>query len=252
MRSTTLFLGLGLTMAAKVSAAPLSELSPSTRPLFTPICCDVDTGNATGVANVTSGESTNHTHTPDCVHEFNGKHNTTKVKGHATEGKNDTAEATGNPSPYPAFSATDYPHSHSVQAHNHTSEDCNHPSHHNTSTTSATHDKINHPKMLNASAEAAAHNHTGYHCTHPTHRNGTIPTGHSYKKKSVDPRVDVTVCLGADCQKSEVVTASVDSAGDLTGINMEDSKRMMRRQEREISYEDVATQMSGSLIVGGV
>ena len=251
MRSTTLFLGLGFTMAVNVSAAPLSELAPSTRPLFTPVCCSVHASNATGVANVTSGESPNHTHTPDCEHNSDGKQDITETKGHATEGKDHTAEVVGNPSPYPAFNATDYPHPHSDQAHNHTSEYCSHPSHHNTTSTGATHDTITHPKMLNTSAEST-HNHTGNHCTHPIHYKGTIPTGHSYNKKSVSPRVDVTVCLGADCQESEVVTANVNSAGDLTGINVKNSKRMVKGQDREISYEDIARQMSGARIAGGM
>ena len=106
--------------------------------------------------------------------------------------------------------------------------------------------------MLNASAEST-HQHTGYRCAHPTHHNGTIPTGHSYAKKSLSPRVDVTVCLGADCQESEVVTANINSAGDLTGMNVKDSKgTVMKRQDREFSYEDIARQMSGSLVAGGV
>ena len=247
MRSTTLFLWLGFIMAANVSAAPLSALAPSTRPLFTPVCCSVhasNASNATRVANIISGESANHTHTPDCEHKSD-------AKGHATEGKDHTAEVMSNPSPYPAFNATDYPHPHTVQAHNHTSEYCNHPSHHTTTSTGATHDKIIHPKIPNASAEST-HNHTGYHCTHPIHYNGTIPTGHSYNKKSVSPRVDVTVCLGAHCQESEVVTANVNSAGDLTGINVKNSKRMVKGQGREISYEDIARQMSGAPIAGGM
>lgn len=232
-------------MAAKVSAAPLSELAPSTRPLFTPVCCSVPS-NATRVANVTSGESSNHTHTPDCGH----KQDITKAKGQATEGNDHTAEVMGNPSPYPAFNSTDYPHPHTVEAHNHTSEYCNHPSHHNSTSIGATHGKTTHPKMLNASAEST-HNHTGYHCNHPIHYNGTNPTGHNYEKKSVSPRVDVTVCLGADCQESEVVTASVNSAGDLTGINVKNGKRMVKDHKREFAYKDIARQMSGAQIAGG-
>lgn len=247
MRSTTLFLGLGFTMAASVNAAPLPELVPSTRPLFTPVCCDIHASNATGVANGTSGESANHTHTPDCEHDYGGKHKitkahnvTTEAKGHATEGKEHTAQVMGNPSPYPAFNASGYLHPHTGQVHNHTGDYCKHPSHHNTTSTGATYDKIIHPKMLNASAESS-HNHTGDHCTHPAHH-----------KKSVFPRIDVTVCLGAECQESKVVTADVDSAGTLMGMNIQNSKRIVEGQDREISYEDVARQMSGALIAGGI
>ena len=64
--------------------------------------------------------------------------------------------------------------------------------------------------------------------------------------------VDVTVCLAADCQDSKVVTANVNSAGELTGVDAKDSKRVVKRQVSEMSYEDVAREMSGARIAGGM
>ncbi|CAF9937464.1 MAG: hypothetical protein ALECFALPRED_007257 [Alectoria fallacina] len=298
MRSTTLFLAFGFALAATTSAAPLSQLTPSMRPSFT-VVSRVDASTATGVANVTAGESPKHEHTPECEHNYNGKHNVTshythnldsEGKGNATEAEDHATKAMGNPLPYPGINASAYAHPHTVQAHKHTGDYCNQPFHNSTTTTGASYDKIIHPRMPNAEMPRAhnhtgyycthpshhngtsaphgykyhdkklmgpnsdeTHNHTGYSCTHPLHHNGTTTTiGHSYEKKSAIPSVDVTVCLGADCKESKVVTANVDSAGELTGIDAKDSKRQVKRQVSEMSYEDVARQMSGARIAGGI
>lgn len=66
------------------------------------------------------------------------------------------------------------------------------------------------------------------------------------------PRVDVTVCIGADCKESKIVTANVNSAGEVTGVDARHSRRMVKRRDTEISYKDVARQMSGGEIAGGV
>lgn len=220
------------------------------RPLFT-VVSRVHASTATGVANFTAGEFPKHKHTPDCEHHYSAKPNittlhthnlTSEANGHAPQGKDDAAKTTGNPSPYPGFNASAYAHPHAIQAHNHTKEDCNHPSHHNNTATSATYDKIIHPTMLNARADSSRNS--------PGHYIGTR-THHGGDEKSLIPRVDVTVCLGADCKDSKVVTANVNSAGDLTGVDAKDSKGMVKRQDTEISYEEVARQMSGAGIAGG-
>ncbi|KAL9137074.1 MAG: hypothetical protein Q9175_001722 [Cornicularia normoerica] len=257
------------------------------RPLFT-VVSSAPASTATGVTNVTADELPNQKHTTDCEHNHNAKHNitshhahnsTTESKDHVTKGKDHAAKLLGNPSPYPGFNASAYAPPHAVQAHNHTGDYCNHPSQHNTTTTGATSDKIIHLRKFNANVDSlhnntrghCAHlphyngtkthyelkhdgacNHTGYSCTRLSHHNGATTAGHGRDKKSVIPRFDVKVCLGADCKNSKVVTANVNSAGELTGVDTKNSKRMVKRQDTEISYEDVARQMSGGEIAGGV
>ena len=228
-------------------------------PLFT-VVSRVHASTATGVANLTAGESPSHKHTPDCERKYNADHNvtshlhnlTTQSKGHAMEEGQEAAKAMGNPSPYPRFNASAYNHPHADQAHNHTGDYCNHPSHHNETATDATYDKMIHPRMLQANAKSS-HNHTGDYCTHPSHHSSTTSTtANSYDKKSVSPGVDVTVCLGADCSDSKVVTANLNSAGELTGVDAQNGRRVVRRQDTEVWYEDVARQMSGAEIAGGI
>lgn len=156
-------------------------------------------------------------------------------------------------SPYPRFDA----HPHTAQAHNHTGDYRNLPSHHNSSATDATYDKIVQSRMLKTVANSS-HNHTSYYCTHPSHHNSTTATittttaGHSYDKKSVSHGGDVTVCLGDDCKHSKIVTADVNGAGESTGVDANNSKRMIQRQDTEVLYQDIARQMSGAQIAGGV
>lgn len=258
MRSTT-FLALGFTLAATTSAAPMSQLTPTMGPLFT-VVSRVPASTATEVANVTAGGLPKHKHTPDCEPDYSEKHNltthdvhssTTEAKGDASEAKYLAAKAMGNTSSYLGFNASAYAYPHSVQSHNHTGEYCNHHSQHNNTATGATYDKIIHPRMLNASAPSSP-NHTGYRSAHPSHHNGTTTAGQSYEKKSLISRVDVTVCLGADCTDSKVVTANMNSAGELTDVDTKESKRVVKRQDTEITYEDVAKQMSGARIAGGM
>ncbi len=247
MYSTTFVLALGFTLAVLSSAAPVSERASTRRSLFTPVCCQENPNNNTGVANVTVGGFPDHKHNPDCEHKYN------TTKGQATEGNDHATKTMGNPSPYQGFNASAYVHPHAIQGHNHTGDHCSHPSHHNTTSTDATYDNQIHSKMLNASADSS-HTHTGSYCSHPSHHNGSTTTGHSYDKKSVIPRVDITVCMGADCKDSTTVKANVNEAGVVTGVDAgkSKSKRMGEGQDREISYEDVARQMSGGEIAGGV
>ena len=65
------------------------------------------------------------------------------------------------------------------------------------------------------------------------------------------PRVDVTVCMGPDCKESKVVTANVNSAGEVTGVEARNSRRIVKRRDTEIAYKDVVRQMSGGGIAGG-
>ena len=66
----------------------------------------------------------------------------------------------------------------------------------------------------------------------------------------------MSVCLDADCKAMELVTAKVDDSGRLTGISPKNSNnggiRLIRRQDTGLSYEDLASQMSGTRIAGGV
>ena len=287
MHCNTLIITFGLTFAARTYAAPLSELVPDMRPLFT-VVSRAPANTATGMANVTAGKVPDHKHSPNCEHSYNATHTTIShdaqnmtsgTKG-PTEGDGHAAKVLGNPSPYPDFNASAYSHPHAVLAHNHTGDHCNHPSHHNTTTTDATYDKIIHPRMLNEST-GSLHNHTKCHCAHPSHLyngthphhaheyNGTHNTGHdscthaphhngtgvaehSHEKDTLVPRADVTVRLGADCKATEVVTADLSSAGELEGVHAKDGKRRAKRQDTEISYQDVARQMSGATIAGGI
>lgn len=220
----------------------------------------------------------------------NNAHNSTAgTKGLASEAEERAAKAMGDSSSYPGSNASAYAYPHSAQSHNHTGDYCNHSSHGNTTATGATYDNIIHPRILTASGPSSpnhtgcrcahpshhngtsangehkcgdknptvsspdeTHNHTDFHCTHRSHDNGTTGAGRSYDKKSVIPRVDVTVCLGADCKDSKVVTANVDSAGEVSSVDAKNGKRVVKRQDAEMSYEDVAKQMSGARIAGGV
>ena len=98
----------------------------------------------------------------------------------------------------------------------------------------------------------SSHTHTGYRCAHASHRDGTSTAGRGHDKKSVMPEVDVTVCLGADCKESELVRATLDGAGRLLGIEAKNSTGKIRRRDQGFSYEDVARQMSGAQMAGGV
>lgn len=51
------------------------------------------------------------------------------------------------------------------------------------------------------------------------------------------------------------MTAEVDSAGELTGVVAKKGERgvvVLERRDGEMSYEDVARQMSGAGIAGGM
>lgn len=286
MHCNTLVITFGLTLIVYSSAAPLSELAPDMRPLST-VVSSAPVSTATGVANVTAGKVPDHKHTLNCEHSHNATHTTTGhdaqnmtsgTKG-PTKGYGRAARALGNPSPYPGFNASAYSHPHAVVAHNHTGDYCDHPSHHNTTITDATDDKIIHPRMLNESA-SSLHNHTKCHCahlyngththhaqefngthnignsscTHTSHHNGTGVVEHSYtKKNTLVPRVDVTVCLGADCKDTTLVTADLSSAGEVEGVHAkDDGSRRAKRRDTDISYQDVVRQMSGATIAGGI
>ena len=287
MHCNALIITFGLTLAARTSAAPLSELVPDMRPLST-VVSSVPVSTATGTANITAGKVPDHKQAPNCEHSHNATHTTTGYDAQnmtsgsqgPTKGYGDADKALGNPSPYPDFNASGYSHPHAVLAHNHTGDYCNHPSHHNTTITDATYDTVIHPRMLNESA-SSSHNHTECHCVHPSHiynsththhaqvyngthnnsnsscthashHNGTGVAEHSDEERTLIPRVDVTVCLGADCKDTKVVTADLSSTGELEGLHAKDGKRMAKRQDTEISYEDVARQMSGATIAGGI
>ena len=284
MHHNTLIIALGLTLAARTSAAPLSELAPDMRPIFTSVG-SAPASTATGMANVTAGKVPDHKHTPNCEHSHNATHTTTSrdaqtmtsgTRGTA-KGYGHAAKASGNPSPYPDFNASAYSHPHAVSPHNHTGDYCNHPSHHNTTTTNATHDKMIHPRMLNASA-GSLHNLTACHCVHPshlnngshthhahephnttdhpcTHHNGTaVPEHeHSYQKRTLTPSVDVTVCLAPDCSDTTVVSADLSSAGRLQGTHAKIGRQAAaKRLDMDVEYVDVARQMDGATIAGGI
>ena len=286
MHSSTIFLALGFTLAATTSAAPLSQLTPTMGPLFT-VVSRVPASTATEVADVTASGLPKHKHTPKCEPNSSAKHNpttqdahnsTTEAESDASGAKDHAVKAMGNTSSCLVFNASAYAYPHSVPSHNHTGEYCDHPSHHNTTATSATYDKIIHPRILNASA-LSSHNQTGYRSTHASYdkdtsanyghkcadkkpmvasldethnHNGTTRAGQSDGKKLVIPRVDVTVCLGADCTDSKVVTADINSAGELTGVDTKDGKRAVKRQDTETTYEDIVRQMSGARIAGSM
>lgn len=248
-------------MAATTNATPLLDPTATMHPLFT-VVSRTPASTATGEANATTSKSPDHKHTPDCEHDYNVNHHnytihqahnaTTESEGHATEEANHEGKSKGHLSPYPGFNASAYAHPHAVQERNHTGRYCNnHPSHHNTTATDATDAKMLHSKMLNTSKDSF-HNHTEFDCTHPSHHNGTTTTiaEHGHEKKSVVPEIEVTVCLGTDCKDSELMTANMD--GKVTGVEVKNSKRKVRRQDTEISYEEVAREMAGARVAGGM
>ncbi len=104
MYPTTFVIAIGFTLAVLSSAAPVSERAPARRSLFTPVCCQENASNNTGVANVTVGGFPDHKHNPDCEHEYN------TTKGHATEGNDHATKTMGNSSPYQRFNASAYVH----------------------------------------------------------------------------------------------------------------------------------------------
>ena len=259
MHSTNVLLAFGFTMAATTSAAPLSNPTPTIHPLFT-VVSRIPASTPSGVANATAAKLPNHEHSPDCEHSYNANHNSTNERAHAstaedkddaTEGQGHDDESKGYPSPYPGFNASSYAHPHAVKAHNHTGCYRNASSHHNTKATDAVYDKTAQADMADAGAESLRA-HPGNGCAHPSHRNGNSTVGHSYDKKSVGPEVNVTVCMGRDCKDSELVSAKVNEAGKLVGMEAKSSKGMVRREDTGFSYEDFARQMSGARIAGGV
>ena len=277
MHCNTLIITFGLTLAAHSSAAPLSELVADMRPLST-VVSSAPASTATGIANITAGKVPDRKHTPTCEHSHNASHTTTTSHGAQnmtsgtrgpTKGYGRAAKALGNPpSPYPGFNASAYSPPHAVLAHNHTGDYCDHPSHYNSTITDATDGKMIDPRMFDARA-SSLHNHTKCHCAHPSHlyngthtrhacefngthnnsdydcthtshHNGTGVPEYSYKRDTtLVPRVDVTVCLGADCKSTKIVTADLSSAGQVEGVHAKDTKRMAKRRDTEISYEDV-------------
>ncbi|KAM0804875.1 hypothetical protein BDR22DRAFT_885545 [Usnea florida] len=291
MHHNTLIIALGLTFAARTSAAPLSELAPDVRPLFTSVS-SAPASTATGMA---TGKVPDHKHPPNCDHSHNAPHTTTSrdaqnttsgTRATTTMGYGHAAKTSGYPSPCPDANASADSHPHAVKPLNRTGHYyCNHPSHLNTTTTTdATHDKMIHPRMLNESAESLHNNHTDCHClhhpshlldngthshhpheyngthhnitdypcTHASHHNGTAVAEHSHEKPSLIPRVDVTVCLTADCKTTEVVTADVSTAGQVQGVYAKNGRRAAKRRDMEREYRDVARQMDGVMIAGGI
>ena len=260
MHASRLLLALGITLAATTNAVPVMSPTPTQPPLFT-VVSRIPESTASGVGNATAGKIPTHQHTPDCEHNLNGNHDsrtndthnsTTGDKGHVTEGEGHDAESTGHPSPYGDFDASSYAPPHSAQAHNQTGYHCDHPSHHNRTATDATYDQPTYPEKVNAS-EDSSHTHTGDRCAHPSHRNGTSRASDDYDKRSMVPEVDVTVCLGAGCEATELVRAKVDDSGRPSGIGAKNSNNgVVRRQDTGLSYEDFARQMSGAGIAGGM
>ena len=257
MHPTSLLLALGFALATG-NAAPLSNPTPTMHPLFT-VVSRIPESTASEVANATAGKSPNHKHTPDCKHNSNVNHNstanpaqnsTTEDKSHAMEGEDLGSQSLGDPSPYPGFNASSHDRPHTVQAHNHTGCYRKDPCHSNSTATDAVYEKTAYSEKVKASGDSL-HTHTGYRCAHPSHRNGTTTGDNSYDKRSVSG-IDVTVCLGAACKDSELVTAKVNDAGKLTEIETKNSKRIVRREDRAFSYEDLTRQMSGAHIAGGL
>ena len=259
MHSSELLLALGFTLAATINAIPVLLPTPTLHPIFT-VVSRTPTSTASGVANATAGKFPAHKHTPDCEHNHNGNHNstidhghhsTTEDKGHITEGADHDAESQGNPSPHPNFDASSYTPPNPGQAHNHTGHHCDHLSHYNNTATGAADDKPAYPEKVNASADSS-HAHTGYRCAHPSHHNGTSTADPSYDKRSVVPEVDVTVCLGSNCEATELVTAQVDDTGKLVGMEAKNGNGVGKRQDMDLSFEEFVRQMSGARIAGGV
>ena len=175
---------------------------------------------------------------------------TTEGNSHATEGKDRSAQPMDHASPHPGFNASSYARPHAVQAQNHPGCYRSHPLSSNTTGTNANCDKTAYSEKINAS-EDSLHTHSGYRCAHPSHRNGTTTQDHGYDKRSVG-EIDVTACLGADCKRPELVTAKVNDVGKLAEIEAKNSKSIFRREDTAFSYEEVAEQMSGARIAGGV
>lgn len=257
MHPTILLLALGFTLAT-TNAAPLSNATPILHPLFT-VVSGIPARTASGEANATAGKFPHHKHNPECEHNYNVTHNsmtdpahnsTTEGNSHATEGKDHSAQPMDHISPHPSFNASSYARPHAVQAHNHPGCYRSHPPSSNTTATDAACDKTASSEKVNASADSL-HAHSGYRCAHPSHRNGTTTRDHGYDKRSVG-EIDVTVCLGADCKRPELATAKVSDVGKLTEIEAKNSKGIVRREDTASSYKDVAEQMSGARIAGGV
>ena len=266
MHASKLLLALGITLTAPTNAVPVLNPTPTLQPLFT-VVSRIPESTASGVDIATAGKFPAHQHTPDCEHHLNGNRNSTtkyahnstaEDKGHGTEGQGHDAESIGHPSPYPDFDASSYAPPSSAQAHKHTGYHCDHPSHHNRTATDATYEQPTYPEKVNASGDLS-HTHTGDRCAHPSHRNGTRTANHDYDTRSMVAVVDGTVCLGEDCKarelehELELVGAKVDDSGRLNGTRAKNSdKGMIRRQDTGLSYEDLARQMSGARIAGGV
>ncbi len=260
MHSATLLVTVGFTMGVITSAAPLTDPTPTMHPLFQ-VVSRIPVSTATGVANATTGKPSNHKHTPDCEHKSNANHtattddahkSSTEVTGHDGERQSHEATSTENLSPYPGVNASAYAHPHAVQAHNHTGYNCNHTSQRKPTTASdGAYAQISTPGMLNTSADSSD-THPGHRCAHPSQLSRTT-AGRSYDKKSVVPEVEVEerVCLAGDCKDSTVVTANLDGAGELTGIEAKNSKRIASR-DTDFTYEDIARQMSGARVAGGM
>ena len=265
MHSSKLPLALGISLAAITVAVPVLSPAPTLQPLFT-VVSRVPEGTASGVANPTAGKFPAHRHTPDCEHNLHGDrnstadlahHSTAEDKGQVTEGEGHDAESIRSPSPNPDSVATSYAPPHSAQAHNHTGYYCDDPSHHhNLTATDATYDQPTRPEKVNASTDSS-HTHHGDRCAPLSHRNGSSTASHNYnydKKRSMVPDADATVHLGVDGKATELVTtAKVDDSGRLTGIQAKgNSNGVVRRQDTGLSYVDLARQMSGARIAGGV
>ena len=262
MHAFQLLLALGITLAAPTNAVPVLNPTPTLHPLFT-VVSRIPESTASGVGNATAGEFPAHQHTPGCEHSLNGNRNSTtknahnstaEDKGHVTVGEGHDAESIGHPSPYPDFDASSYAPPGSAQAHKHTAYHCDHPSHHNRTATDATYEQPTYPEKVNASRDSS-HTHTGDRCAHPSHRNGTSRASDEYDKRSILPELDGTACLGEDCKarELELVRATVNGNGRLTGMRAKNSQQVVvRRQDTGLSYEDLARQMSGARIAGGI
>lgn len=174
---------------------------------------------------------------------------TTEGKSHATEGKDDSAQPMDHASRHPGFNASSYASSHAAQAHN---DPGRYRSHSPSSNTTATDAETAYSERVNASADSL-HTHSGYRCAHPSHRNGTNTTRRDdgYDKRS-GGEIDVTVCLGTDCKRPELVTATINDVGKLTKIAAKNSQGTVKREDTAYSYEGLARQMSGARIAGGV
>ena len=67
------------------------------------------------------------------------------------------------------------------------------------------------------------------------------------------PEDDVRGCMGANCKNSlKAVTAEMVKAGKWTGTEAETSQGIARGQDTKMAYEDVARELSGARIAGGM